>query len=270
MQTRSKNQPVVPAWVLSLMALAAVAVLIGAATPPGAAAAGAVQRFLGFYAGVFTLLAMSTAVVSGLVATDRMVLKIGHRVFIQGVHRSASLITCTMVVAHIMVNVLDGLVRPQQIVVPSSNAVGAGTVAFELILVVLVLGLLRARFAEARWPKAWRVMHGLAYVGWPLAIAHGLTAGRPAANWVVLSYLMCAGAVFIAAIARVMVTIRPGGADPRRTPETAPAPIVQIQLTESQVADLQAARAQAQPQAAQAQVPVRQRGRAPQGPGVMR
>lgn len=254
METGHNKQSVFPPWMLSGMALTALAVLVFAATPPGAVAASGVQRFLDFYAGVFTLLAMSLAVVTGLIATDRMFLRVRHRVFVQGVHRAASLITFTMVVAHVMVKVLAGRVTPAQVVVPTGDAIGVGTVAFELLVVVLVMGLLRARFAESRFPKLWRMMHGLAYVGWPLAITHGLIAGRAAANWVILGYLFCAGAVFVAAIARVMVTMGPRR-EPQRGPENAPAPVVNIQLTEAQLNDLQTQT---------------QQSRAAQGPGMMR
>ncbi|MFI0349809.1 hypothetical protein [Actinomadura sp. 9N407] len=209
MQTRSSDDPAVPTWALRAVLAGAVLVLIGAATPQGAAVAGDVQRLLSFYAGVFTLLALTTSVVSGLLATERLILAIRHRVLAQAVHRAASVLAMTFVIAHISVKVLGGLALPAQIVVPSAGPIGYGTIAFELLLVVMVTGLLRVWFARGARPWVWRSLHSLAYLSWPMAIAHGLTAGRSAATWVTLSYILCAGFVALAVVARMFVVVRP-------------------------------------------------------------
>ncbi|WP_119729672.1 hypothetical protein [Thermomonospora amylolytica] len=209
MQTRDNDRPLMPRWAMRLMAVLAVVVLVGAATPPGAAASAAVQRFLIFYAGVFALLGMSAAVVSGLIATERLILQIGHRVLAQAAHRAASLVAFTFLVAHFTVKTLDGQVAAAQIVVPGAGPVGLGAVAFDLTLVVVVTGVLRARFAASTRPWLWRVFHITAYAAWPVAIVHGLTAGRQPADWVVLGYVLCALAVAMAAFTRLLVTVRP-------------------------------------------------------------
>ncbi|WP_242892216.1 hypothetical protein [Actinomadura litoris] len=209
MRTRNSDEPAVPSWALRAVLVAAVAVLVGAATPPGAAAAANVQYFLSFYAGVFTLLAMTAAVMSGLLATERLILGIRHRVLAQGVHRASAVLAVAMVVAHIAVKVVGGLAAPEQIAVPGPGAVGLGTLAFELMLLVVVTGLLRARFAFRGRPWVWRMMHAVSYVSWPLAIVHGLTAGRVAANWVVLSYVLSVAGVALALLTRMIVVVRP-------------------------------------------------------------
>jgi DMSO/TMAO reductase YedYZ heme-binding membrane subunit len=208
-QTRSSDDPLVPTWALRVVLVGAIAVLIGAATPQGAAVAGDAQRFLSFYAGVFTLLALTTAVVSGLLATERIILAIRHRVLMQAVHRAASVLAMTFVVAHIAVKVIGGMALPAQIVVPSAGPIGYGTIAFELLVVVVVTGLLRVWFARGARPWVWRTLHSLAYLAWPFGIAHGLTAGRSAATWVTLSYILCAGFVALAVVARMFVVVRP-------------------------------------------------------------
>lgn len=196
-------------WTLRVVLIGALLVLVGAATPQGAAIADSVQYFLSFYVGVFTLLAMTAAVVSGLLATDRLILGIRHRVFAQGVHRAASLLSVTFLIAHFLVKVLGGLAAPAQIVVPSTSPIGLGAVALDLMIVIVVTGLMRARFAFAGRPWVWRSMHALAYLSWPIAIAHGLTAGRPAAPWVTLSYVMCGGFVALALVTRMIVVVKP-------------------------------------------------------------
>jgi hypothetical protein len=221
-QTRSSDDPVVPSWALRAAVVGAVLVLIGAATPQGAAVAGDVQRFLSFYAGVFALLAMTTAVVSGLLATERLILAIRHRVLAQAVHRAASMLAVTFVIAHFLVKILGGLAVPQQVIVPSTGPIGYGALAFDLMLVIVASGLLRARFARGTRPWVWRSVHALAYVSWPMAITHGLTAGRSAAAWVTLSYVLCVGMVALAVFTRLFVVFRPR--EVRRAGDNATAP----------------------------------------------
>ncbi|MFD0686891.1 hypothetical protein [Actinomadura fibrosa] len=223
MRTRNSDDPAVPTWALRAVLAGAVLVLIGAATPPGAAMAANVQYFLSFYAGVFTLLALTTAVVSGLLATERLILGIRHRVMAQGVHRASAVLAVAMVIAHIAVKELGGLALPKQIVVPGLDPVGLGTLAFELMMLVVLTGLLRVRFAFRWKPWVWRTMHSLAYVSWPIGIMHGLTAGRTAANWVTLSYVMSVAGVALALLTRMIVVVKPRNV--RRAGEEFGAPV---------------------------------------------
>ncbi|TDD73704.1 hypothetical protein [Actinomadura rubrisoli] len=209
MRTRNSDDPAVPTWALRAILVGAVLVLVGAATPPGAVAAANVQYFLSFYAGVFTLLAMTAAVMSGLLATERLILGIRHRVLAQGVHRASAVLATAMVIAHIAVKVLGGLALPAQIVVPGLDPVGLGTIAFELMVLVVVTGMMRARFAFRGRPWVWRTMHALAYVSWPFGIVHGLTAGRTAADWVTLSYVLSVAGVALALLTRMIVAVKP-------------------------------------------------------------
>ncbi|WP_433325586.1 hypothetical protein [Spirillospora sp. CA-294931] len=233
MRTTSSDEPAVPVWALRAVVAAAILVIVGAATPAGAAMTGDVQRFLSYYAGVFALLAMTAAVVSGLLATERLILRIRHRVLAQGVHRAASVLAVSTLIAHVLVKVLGGLAVPSQIVVPGTGPVGLGALALDLMILVVATGMLRARFAFGGNPWVWRTTHALAYLSWPMAIMHGLTAGRPAPAWVTLSYVLCGGAVALALLTRLVVVARPRdvrradeiiqgpGAD-RRAPSEAP------------------------------------------------
>ena len=209
MRTRTSDDPAVPNWALRAVLIGAVLVLIGAATPQGGAVAGDVQRFLSFYAGVFTLLAMTTAVVSGLLATERLILKIRHRVLAQAVHRATTVLAVTFVIAHILVKVVGGLAFPSQIFTPSTGPIGYGALAFDLLIVIVASGLLRIRFVGATRPWLWRSVHALAYVSWPLAIVHGLTAGRSSPAWVTLAYVLSVAVVALAVLTRMVVVIKP-------------------------------------------------------------
>ncbi|MEU8120256.1 hypothetical protein AB0C21_16245 [Spirillospora sp. NPDC049024] len=209
MRIRNSDDPAVPAWVLRAVLAGAVLVLVGAATPQGAVAVANVQYFLNFYAGVFALVSLTTAVMSGVLATERLILKIRHRVLAQAVHRASAVIATAMLVAHITVKVMSGLALPIQAVVPDGGAIGLGTIAFDLMVLIVITGVLRARFAVRGKAWVWRSMHVIAYVSWPIAIVHGLITGRAAAPWVVLSYVMSVVFVALALVTRMVVVIKP-------------------------------------------------------------
>ncbi|MES9542719.1 MULTISPECIES: hypothetical protein [unclassified Actinomadura] len=208
MRIRSSDDPAVPNWALRLVLVGAVLVLAGAATPQGAVAIANVQYFLNFFAGVFALVSYTTAVMVGVLATDRLILEIRHRVLAQAVHRAAATMGTAMLVAHISVKVMNGIAAPIQIVVPQ-GAVGLGTVAAWLMFLTLITGAVRARFVSRGKAWVWRSMHVLAYAAWPMAIVHGLITGRPAANWVVLSYVMSVVLVVLALVTRMIVVFKP-------------------------------------------------------------
>ena len=85
--------------------------------------------------------------------------------------------------------------------------IGLGTIASDLIILLVVTGIARGRFA-ARWPWAWRMIHATAYLCWPLAIIHGLLAGRAAKPYVDWSYGACVALVALALGIRFVATIR--------------------------------------------------------------
>ena len=108
---------------------------------------------------------------------------------------------------HITVEVLAGRTRPSDAVVPflapgSTFYLGLGTVASDLLVVIVVTGLLRGRFASVRPAWLWRALHAVAYLCWPLAIVHGLLAGRTAKPYVDWSYGACVAVVALALVFR--------------------------------------------------------------------
>lgn len=100
----------------------------------GALASVYVFAFLNFFAGVVSLVALSLTVMGGLVATDRFFLKIGHRVFFQGIHRATAIIAVVFLGLHISMKVLAGSATLLDPFVPFANTldpiyIGLGTVA---------------------------------------------------------------------------------------------------------------------------------------------
>ncbi|WP_434741195.1 hypothetical protein [Micromonospora sp. SH-82] len=167
--------------------------------------------FTEFFSGVIALVALSLTVMMGLLATDRLVLKIPHRVLLQSAHRATGIIGVGGLIFHVITKIAIGRAGVTDIFVPFVGGwglyVGLGTVASFLMVSVLWTGLIRVRFAGAgpRW--LWRALHSGAYVAWPFALLHGLNAGRVAATWVTLSYLACVLFVVVALIVRLSVTL---------------------------------------------------------------
>ncbi|SCG80708.1 hypothetical protein [Micromonospora rifamycinica] len=165
--------------------------------------------FTEFFAGVVALVALSLTVMMGLLATDRLVLMIRHRVLLQSAHRATGVLGVAGLVFHVITKIAIGRAGPTDAVVPfiggSGLYVGLGTVAAFLMVSVFWTGIVRVRFAGVGPKWFWRSLHSLAYLSWPFALFHGLNAGRAAKSWVVLSYLACVLLVVVALMVRLSV-----------------------------------------------------------------
>ncbi|MEU8047204.1 hypothetical protein AB0B71_24050 [Micromonospora echinofusca] len=167
--------------------------------------------FTEFFAGVVALVALSLTVMMGLLATDRLVLLIRHRVLLQSAHRATGILGVAGLVFHVLTKIATGRAASTDAVVPFVGGrglyVGLGTVAALLMVSVLWTGIVRARFAGVGPKWLWRTLHSAAYLSWPFAIVHGLNAGRPAKPWVLLSYLACVLLVVLALLVRLSVSL---------------------------------------------------------------
>ncbi|TDC73593.1 hypothetical protein E1193_25250 [Micromonospora sp. KC606] len=165
--------------------------------------------FTEFFAGVVTLVSLSITVMLGLLATDRLVLQIRHRVLLQSAHRATGAVAVAGLVFHIITKISIGRAGLTDAVVPFIGGyglyVGFGTVASFLMISVLWTGLVRVRFAGVGPKWFWRAMHSMAYLAWPFALFHGLNAGRKGATWVIVSYLVCVLLVVVALLVRFSV-----------------------------------------------------------------
>jgi hypothetical protein len=216
-------------WVILLLFLLA-GVLASANTTQGSAILAAVQRFMLFYSGVLALVALTAAVGVGVVATDRIVMAPASRVIAQAVHRAVSFAALAFLATHIVLEIFAHRSRAIDAFVPflahgRTFYIGLGTIASDLVVILVVTGIARGRFA-ARWPWTWRAIHATAYLAWPLAIVHGLLAGRTAKPYVDWSYGACLAAVGLALIIRLMATLR-GGRETAAypVPDRVPSPI---------------------------------------------
>jgi predicted ferric reductase len=195
-----------PAILLTLVLL--VVVLVYAETPTGSSTVTWLRGFLEFYTGVFALLAMTAAVVAGVVAAQSGA-PARFRILAQAAHRSTALMTIGFLVAHVLLKVMEAHASVLDVLIPFAGGrqrllyIGLGTIATDLLILVMATGVLRGRFAAERRPWVWRTIHALAYAVWPLAIVHGLLAGRTPKWWVTWSYIICAALVAVVGLSRL-------------------------------------------------------------------
>ncbi|MEV6932507.1 hypothetical protein AB0M46_49555, partial [Dactylosporangium sp. NPDC051485] len=183
-----------PAVNVGLVALAGL-LLLGVLTGAGRETLGRLFGFLVFYCGVFTLVSLTLTVIVGLVATDRIVLVARHRVWVQSVHRTLGIVAIACLGLHIGTELVAGRVGVFGALVPFTTApfgIGVGSLAAYLMVLIMWTGIVRGRFAQNGRPWLWRPLHAVAYLCWPVALWHGLNAGRPPAVWVTASYLLLA------------------------------------------------------------------------------
>jgi sulfoxide reductase heme-binding subunit YedZ len=115
-------------------------------------------------------------------------------------HRTLSLFAVALLVLHVATAILDPYVWMgwAAAAVPFLSpyrtvAIGLGTLAVDLGGAVLLTSVFRQRLGF----RAWRVVHWLAYLAWPVAFAHSLTAGNDLHIWWV-ALIECGSAVIVA------------------------------------------------------------------------
>lgn len=132
--------------------------------------------------GAFVLLTGSFGL--GLASTRRgLATRRWPRFANQQLHRNVTLLALVLLVVHVVTTMLDSYVHVGwwAWIIPGVSgylplAVGLGTLAFDLLLVLVVTSLLRRRMSG----RTWRLLHRAAYVAWPLAFLHFLLAGTDA------------------------------------------------------------------------------------------
>jgi sulfoxide reductase heme-binding subunit YedZ len=115
-------------------------------------------------------------------------------------HRTLSLFAVALLVLHVVTAILDPFVRIgwAATVLPFGSpyrtvAIGLGTLAVDLGGAVLITSLFRQRLGY----RAWRAVHRLAYLAWPVAFIHSLTAGNDLHIWWV-ALIECGSAAMVA------------------------------------------------------------------------
>jgi sulfoxide reductase heme-binding subunit YedZ len=134
--------------------------------------------------------------------------------------------TVVFLAIHVVTSILDAYVHIGwfAVAVPFASPysrfwVGLGTIALDVMVAVFVSSLLRAHIK----PGTWRSIHWLAYVSWPIALAHTFGLGTDAGeHWVIVLGALCVLSVGLALVWRWRATSRPGAALPTEIQRVVP------------------------------------------------
>jgi hypothetical protein len=177
----------------TLITATVVIVAVLALTKPGHVIDAATQHFMLYYAGVLALIGLTGAVLVSLLATDRIVMTPGHRVMAQAVHRAFAFGTLAFLIIHITTEILAQRSHVIDAVIPFLSPyrtfyIGLGTIASDLIVLLVITGILRKRFTGHGKAWQWRAIHYSSYVAFVFGVLHGLLGGRAAKPYVDWSY----------------------------------------------------------------------------------
>lgn len=170
-------------------------------------------------AGAVSLVLLSAVVVLGILSVLRIQSTGWPRFLTVGLHRNLALMTLVFLALHIVTAVVDPFTHLGWLsaVVPFSSYyrtfwLGLGTIAFELLLAIVLTSLVRGFIGQA----AWRLVHWLTYVSWPVAVLHGVGAGTDAwSAWLFALQALCVVAVLGAIGYRLAARSRDPLADAR-------------------------------------------------------
>jgi sulfoxide reductase heme-binding subunit YedZ len=128
--------------------------------------------------GIISVMLLTGVLVLGMVITRTR--HSSASTIVMGVHRSLSLGMSVFLLVHVVGAIAETYVDIGwlSLVIPFSSGysrlwVGIGTLAFDVLIAVIVTSLLRHRMSE----QTWRKVHGFSYTLWPLAIVHGVALG---------------------------------------------------------------------------------------------
>jgi len=158
--------------------------------------------YFGRGAGVSALVLFTLVMVIGIVVRLGRPLPGLPRFTVAAVHRTTSLTALGFLVLHIGTLLLDpyAQLRLFDTVVPFFAAYrpfwqGLGTLGFDLALLLIASSLLRARIGL----RAWRWLHGAAYLCWPVAVVHAVGTGTDGtSSWMLAIVGGCVATVALA------------------------------------------------------------------------
>jgi sulfoxide reductase heme-binding subunit YedZ len=149
--------------------------------------------------GIMALVLLTLTMVLGITTTTRARARNWPGFAQQELHRRISILSVVFLGIHVVTSVMDTFVNIPlaAVVIPFVSKyqgfwVGVGAVALDLMIAVFVTSLLRERMR----PATWRAVHWLAYLSWPVALAHTFGMGTDAGEgWVIVLGVVCGLAV---------------------------------------------------------------------------
>jgi predicted ferric reductase len=152
--------------------------------------------------GTVSMVLLTGIVILGVVISGRGARTLQTATVVTALHRWLSLGMSVFLLLHITTAVIEGYVPISlvSVVLPFTSGyepvwIGLGTLAFDVIIAIVVTSLLRERIPE----RIWRVVHWTAYALWPLAIVHSFMLGTANEPLLRLTTVAC-GLVGVAAI----------------------------------------------------------------------
>jgi sulfoxide reductase heme-binding subunit YedZ len=157
--------------------------------------------------GLVTLVLLTVVVALGIGARSGRTAFDLPRFAVNLLHRNAALLSCVFLVVHVLTLLFDpyAQLRLVDLILPFAGTyrpfwMGLGTTALDLVAAIVVTSLLRRRLGA----RAWRAVHWLAYLCWPVALLHGLGTGTDNGTWWLWTVcLACAGVVLAAVVWRL-------------------------------------------------------------------
>jgi sulfoxide reductase heme-binding subunit YedZ len=154
--------------------------------------------------GIVAMLLLTVALVLGLVVTRQGRIPGLPRFAVAGLHRNLSLLAVTFIAVHVLTAVLDSYVSIplRSSLIPFTSGyerfwLGLGAVSLDLMLAMIVTSLIRGRLNR----RLWRGVHLLAYLSWPVALAHGVGASKDLQQGRLLGLAIGCALVVVAAVA---------------------------------------------------------------------
>ena len=164
--------------------------------------------------GVILLILFSAVMVLGVSTRTGAATRRWPRFAVAELHRTLSLFAVALLGLHVGTALLDPYLSIGWIsaVLPFTShyetlAIGAGTLAVDAGGAVLITSLLRRRLGL----RAWRAVHYLAYLAWPVAFVHAITAAAYDQHlwWVAATEWGSLTAVATAVVVRLVKRGRP-------------------------------------------------------------
>ncbi|WP_431218956.1 ferric reductase-like transmembrane domain-containing protein [Leifsonia xyli] len=157
--------------------------------------------------GVVSLLLFTASVLLGILTRSGRPLPGLPRFSVSLVHRNVSLLAVVFLVLHVGTLLFDSYAKldPIDLVVPFLGSFqpfwqGLGTVAFDLVVAIVLTGLLRRRIGQ----RVFRFIHWFTYAMWPIAVLHAIGNGtNGTSGWFLVLVAGSALLVLIAVIWRV-------------------------------------------------------------------
>ncbi|SNY56911.1 ferric reductase-like transmembrane domain-containing protein [Paractinoplanes atraurantiacus] len=157
--------------------------------------------------GVVSLVLLTVVVALGIGARSGRTAFNLPRFAVNLLHRNAALLAVVFLVLHVVSLLFDpyAQLRLFDLVLPFAGNYrplwqGLGTLGLDLMIAIVVTSLLRHRIGA----RAWRAVHWLAYLCWPVALLHGLGAGSDNGTvWLWAISMVCVAVVLAAVIWRL-------------------------------------------------------------------